>query len=310
MIRKLAILSGSLILVMAGLFAASSRSLSELTGYFRATADNTVDNLTDKVPDPIRDRKMENELHVARQQLIDRQVELNLSQTQVEQLNKEVRDLAASVERRKRLLAEAYPVLKRAIDQQESAIRFASTDFSLPAFQQEVDSLLDQQRRETRQLEIKREGLQRLEQSLADGKRALTDMRSALENTDQELAVLKSRREQAQIEASTLDLISSATSNQKNVATNVAQGVDHLKQEVRELEARNNARRTLTPGEAGLQNRLAGAWTRLEELKAFHDQLADQPAAEKPAAEKEPAPVVQAEDSAKAPGKKASGKKK
>ncbi len=86
MIRKLLISIGSLVVAACGLFIVSNRAMSELTGYFRATADTTVDNLSQQIPDAIHDRKLENELHVARQQLIDRQVELNLSRSQVDQL--------------------------------------------------------------------------------------------------------------------------------------------------------------------------------------------------------------------------------
>jgi chromosome segregation ATPase len=279
MMRKLAIVAGGLVLVVGGLFAVSARSLSDLTGYFRATADTTVDNLTEQIPEPIQDRKLENELHVARQQLIDRQVELNLSRSQVDQLRKDVQNLEGSVARRQRLLAEAYPVMKDAVAQNQTAVRFASTDFAMPDFQKEVDDLLAQQERESRQLAIKRDGLARLEKSLSDGERALTEMRTALEGLDQEVAVLKSRREQAQVEGATLDLISSATAGQQTAATSVGQSVERLKQDVAKLEARNDARRGLAPVAERPANQLGRAWSRLESLKAFHDAVAAQPPA-------------------------------
>ncbi|MCY2992498.1 MAG: hypothetical protein NTY19_32150 [Planctomycetota bacterium] len=278
MIRKLVMVIGGLTVATAGLFAVSSRGLSNLTGLFRASAEEAVDNLAKQVPDEIHDRKTENELHVARQQLIDRQVELNLSRTQVDQLRKETQSLQDSLTRRQRLLAEAYPAMKQAVDQRATQVRFASTDFTMADFQKEVDGLLAQQQREQRQLEIKRDGLTRLEKSLGEGEQALTEMRTALEGLDQELAVLKSRREQAQIEASTLDLVSSATNGQQTVASNVGQSVDRLKHEVRKLEARNEARRGLAPAAERPENQLGRAWSRLETLKAYHDEFTAKPA--------------------------------
>jgi polyhydroxyalkanoate synthesis regulator phasin len=264
----------------------SARSVSDLTGYFQATADTTVDNLTEHIPEPIQDRKLENELHVARQQLIDRQVELNLSRSQVDRLRKDVQDLDGSVARRQRLLAEAYPVMKDAVDQQRTSVRFASTDFTMAGFQKEVDDLLAQQERESRQRAIKRDGLARLEKSLTDGEWALTEMRTALEGLDQEVAVLKSRREQAQVEGATLDLISSATTGQQTVASSVGQSVDRLKTDVAKLEARNDVRRDLAPVAARPSNQLGRAWSRLESLKAIRDAVAPPAAATDAEAEK------------------------
>jgi len=271
MMRNLVIIAGSLTIAICGLVVVSSRSLCELTGYFRATADTTVDNLTQQIPDAIHDRKLENELQVARQQLIDRQVELSLSGSQVEQLRKDVAELDASVARRQRLLAEAYPVLKTAVARSQAAVRFASTDFSIADFQKEVDDLMTLQDRESRQREIKRDGLARLEKSLTEGERALSEMRTALEGLDQEVAVLRSRRDQAQVESATLDLISSATAGRQTVAANVSQTVDRLKQDVQKAEARNEARRNLAPVDALPGNQVGRAWSRLEALKTYHD---------------------------------------
>jgi hypothetical protein len=72
-----------------------------------------------------------------------------------------VQNLEGSVARCQRLLAEAYPVMKDAVDQQQTAVRFASTDFAMPDFQKEVDDLLAQQERESRQLAIKRDARHR-----------------------------------------------------------------------------------------------------------------------------------------------------
>lgn len=93
MIRKLLIGVGVLGLGLGGLFAASSRSVWDFAGYFRAGADQTVDNLTQQLPTEVQDRKMQNQLQSARQELIDRQVALTLSRNQVEQLQQETAKL-------------------------------------------------------------------------------------------------------------------------------------------------------------------------------------------------------------------------
>ncbi len=178
--------------VLAGLFVVAGRRVGELVGYIRATADQTVDGLTEQIPNAVHDRKMEHEITTARQELIDRQVQLNLSRGQIDELRKDIEQLEASVSRRQRLLAEAYPVLKEAIDQCKPAVRFASNDFSMADFQREIDDLMTLQDRETRQVKIKKEGLARLDKSVHDGEQALAEMRQGLEGAEQEVAVLKS----------------------------------------------------------------------------------------------------------------------
>lgn len=170
---------GVVAVVLTGLYLVAGRRIGELTGYARATADTTVDGITDNLPQEIRDRKIEQDLKAARQDLIDRQVQLNLSQGQIEQLRKDVEQLHASVERRQRLLSEAYPVLKQAVAKKKAEVQFASTKLALSDFQREIDDLMSQQDRETRQLKIKQDGLARLEKSAADGERAIAELRQA-----------------------------------------------------------------------------------------------------------------------------------
>lgn len=276
MLRKVLIGVGILGVAVVGLFVVSSRSVWDFPGYFRATADQTVDNLTEQLPKEIRDRKMQNELRVARQELVDRQVALNLSRNQVEQLREDIASLETSVAGREELLAQAYPILKRAIDREEGHVRFASTSFALADFQGEIDDLITQQDRETRQLEVKREGLARVETSLREGERALADMREALEGVEQEVAMLKTRREQAEVESSTLDLISSVTTTQHSTTASIGENVERMKQEVETMEARNNARRDMTPAADAPEGGLPRAWNRLETLKSYHERSTGQ----------------------------------
>jgi len=273
--------SGVALVLLIGLFVLAGRRLGELAGFARAGADHTVDALTEQLPPGVRDRKMDHDLELARQELLDRQVALNLSRGQIGQLRSDVEQLKASVARRQRLLAEAYPILKDAVDSQKAEVQFASTNFPMPDFQREVDELMSQQDRETRQLKIKEEGLARLEKSISEGERAAADMRVALETTEQEVAVLKSRREQAEVESTTLDMVSSVASGNSPTAS-MTHGIDKLKHDVEKLEARNEARRHLAPvAERESANQLGRSWNRLEELKGYHDrQAAGEPRAE------------------------------
>ncbi|MDA1050031.1 MAG: hypothetical protein O3C40_06075 [Planctomycetota bacterium] len=293
MLRKIAIAAGTLGLCAIGTFIVAGRHLGELSGLVRATADTTVDRVENQFPVEIHDRKMDHELRHARQELIDRQVQLNLSRNQIDQLRDEVAKLTASVARRQRLLAEAYPLLKAAIDGQQTAVRFASTDFTMPDFDGEIDDLMTQQDRETRQLQVKRDGLARLEKSLHDGEQAIAEMRHGLETTEQEVAILKSRREQAQIESSTLDMLTSVTANQQTSGASIGQDVERLKANVEQIEARNEARRdTASVNDRQPRNQISRSWNRLEELKSYHDSFeAQQPPAAQ--AEKDAEPQVE-----------------
>jgi len=262
---------------LAALFLIAGRRLSDLSGYVRATAATGIDEVEDNLPKEIHDRKLANEIEAARQDLIDRQVQLNLSRRQLDQLQSDVERLTGSVARRKRLLAEAYPVLQQAIDQEQHLVVFASQQQSLDAFQADLDELMAQQERESRQLEIKQEGLQRLQTSVREGETALAEMRRALETAEQEVAVLKSRRGQAEMESATLDMIASVTSEGDAAATTINGSLTRLRTEVDQMEARNEARRDLAPvADRPMDNQVARSWSRLETLRAIHDEFGNE----------------------------------
>ena len=209
-----------------------------------------------------------------RRDLIDQQAQLNLSRNQIADLRTEVTKLDANVTQRKRLLSEAYPILKSAIDGGLETVKFANTDFTLPNFQREVDELLTLQDRETRQLDIKQQGLARLERGAQEGIQALNDMRTALENSEMEVEVLKQRREQAEMESKTLDTVSAIASKRPEIDNSVSQGLNKIRGDVKQLEARNEARRALAPVNERPTNQLTKQWNRLETLKAIHDDSA------------------------------------
>ena len=259
------------VLGMVGLFVSAGRGSGELRGYFRASADKTVDGLVASLPKEVVDRKLDHDLQQQRRDLIDHQVQLTLSRNQIADLRSEVTKLETSVALRKRLLAEAYPILKAAIDGGQESVKFANTDYLLPNFQREVDELLTLQDRETRQLEIKREGLTRLERGEREGIQALADMRTALESSEMEVEVLKQRREQAEIESKTLDTVSSIASKRPDIDSSVSQGLSKIRSDVKQLEAKNEARRALSPVNERPTNQLTKHWNRLETLKAIHD---------------------------------------
>ena len=131
MLKKISVFSGVTVAVLAGLFFVANRPISHLIGYFRAGASTTVKTLEHEVPDVIHDEKTEAELTAARQQLIDRQVQLNLSQNQLQGLKNEINELTKSIRSREQVLASAYPVLDGALNDGQSEVMFVSTNFSL-----------------------------------------------------------------------------------------------------------------------------------------------------------------------------------
>ena len=265
------------------LYYVAGRDPRELRGLVRATADNAVDELTDKLPKEIHDRKLDQDLAQVRQDVIDRQVQLSLSNGQLGQLRNDVRNLAASTERRARLLAEAYPILEQAIASEKTQVRFANQNFAVADFQREIDNLLSAQDREEGQLRIKRIGQERLEKGAKEGEVAIADMRSALDTAEQEVTILRSRREQAEIESKTLDMVTAVTSSRGESSASVGKSLGKLKGGVETIEARNDALRMHAPvSDRANNNELSKGWTRLETLKAIHDKLRSDNASSSP----------------------------
>jgi hypothetical protein len=183
-----------------------------------------------------------------------------------------VTKLEESIERRQRLLADAYPILEQAVAEEMTQVTFASNEFALDEFQHEVDDLLVMQRREDQQLEAKRVGLQRLEKSEREATLALDEMHQALDATEQEVAVLRSRRQQAEIEAQTLDMVNVGAESDDTQA--VSRSLNRLRNDVSQLEAQNEAERELAPvSQRASANQLSRHWSRMEELKAIHDRV-------------------------------------
>ena len=269
--RKIVVVIGVALGSLAGVFALAGRGSHEIQGFVKASAETAADGVTESLPEEVHDRKMTQEMKQVRLDLIDRQVQMNLSTRKIEELTSDVVKLDGSTERRQRLLAEAYPILKVAIDGQQPTVKWANQEFALAQFQKEIDDLLAMQDRETHQLAIKRDGLGGLQKSVAEGERALADMRRGLDDTEQQVAVLKTRREQAEVESQTLDLVSAATTNQDTVAASLNKSVDRLKENVTKTEARNDARRsTASVAERVGSNQVARSFNRLESLKAIH----------------------------------------
>jgi phage shock protein A len=278
--------------LIAGLFVVAGRGTHEIGQFAIATAESAVDGVTESLPEEIHDRKVDNELKQVRLDLIDRQVQMNLSSQKIAELTADVSRLENSIERRQRLLAEAYPILKTAIDGGQVDVLWANETFQLPKFQTEIDDLLSMQDREQHQLEIKGDGLQRLQRSIQQGEQALAEMKRGLEETEQQVAVLRTRREQAEIESSTLDLVASATANQDTVAASLGRSVDRLKDNVAQTEARNLARRGMAPiTERSNTNGVARSFNRLESLKAIHEAQSEEKPSVTTTAAKAPAPA-------------------
>ena len=276
--RKIVVVIGVVAGGLVSVFSLAGRGTHEFKGFVKASAGTAVDGVTESLPEEVHDRKMSQEMKQVRLDLIDRQVQMNLSTRKVAELSSDVTKLEGSIERRQRLLGNAYPILKAAIDSQEPTVKWANQEFSLTQFQKEIDDLLAMQDRETHQLTIKRNGLVGLQKSVTEGERALADMRRGLDDTEQQVAILKTRRELGEVDSQTLDLVSAATTNQDTVAASLNKSVDRLKENVTKTEAQNEARRGLASvTERAGSNQVARSFNRLESLKAIHDSHVGEP---------------------------------
>lgn len=274
MIKRVATYAGLSLSTILALFIVAGRPASELFGLLQASADQTVESVTDKIPDAIRDRQLNSQLHDARIALIDSQVELTMGERQVDELKKKADELSQQLDGRKRLLAEAFPILERAIEQKLDHVRFANAEHVTTEFEQYIDELMSQQEQQSEELENLEKSLKGLDANRVAGKDVLTERKFALERQENEVKVLMTKRDQARAEAGTLDLIVAATSAQDSQASSVANAVEKLKTDVDKLEARNQARRSLTPsvGSAGLKQ-LTRDFSRLDQLRRYTDAL-------------------------------------
>lgn len=254
------------------LFFVAGRSLGDFLGYFRASADETVSHLEDQIPDDVHDRKLDHELTSVRKEVIERQVQLSQSKTQIMQLRQDVTKLEKSLAIRKRLLAEAFPILQTAEKEQSLRIRFANTDYNLTDFQKEIDDLIALQESESKQIEIKKSGLERLEKSEKEAELALADMRHALDSAEHEVTMLKSRRKQAEVEAKTLDMVTAVSDGVHLTSEGVGRSLGRLRDNVSRKEAVNEAKRGMIPvNSRGSSNQLSRQWNRLEALSKYQE---------------------------------------
>jgi len=263
---------GSVIVGAIGLYILAGRSPAELRGFVRASASKTIDDIKDQIPNEIHDRKLDNDLAQVRQEVIDRQVQLNLSKSSIASLKEQVSLLEGRTSRRERILAEAFPILESATNDNKPKVSFAGQEFAIDEFKKEIDNLLTEQDRESRQLEIKKNGLERIERGAREGEQAIAEMKASLDNTEQEVLVIRSRREQAEVESKTLDMVASVTEG-SSATSAVGGSLAYLKGGVEKLEARNDARRSNAPVTQRPSNQLTKGFSRLESLKAIHDKL-------------------------------------
>ncbi len=202
--------------------------------------------------------------------MVDRQVQLNLSQNQLKGLHNEIASLNQAINGRKQVLGLAYPLLTNAMDGGQDQVTFVGTQFSLDNFQHEIDDLLAMQQRDENALRIKQQGYERLAGSVADGESAMSEMKNRLLEIEQEFAVLKARRDQAQMESETLDLVAGATADGSSTSASVGVCVKRLAGQVEKLEARNEARRDLASvDQRASRGKLAQSFNRLEALKKY-----------------------------------------
>jgi chromosome segregation ATPase len=266
--RTLTLLASLVVAAPVGLYLVAGRPLGELFGFTRAGAQVGVERAIEQVPVEIRDQKLDNDMEFQRRALTDHQVALNLAQRELQSLTGIIADLEGNLARRERLLAEAYPVLQKAMADGLTEVQFAGSARTLEEFQRDIDQLLGDQERESKQLGIRREGLTKLELCVVQGEEALSEMRDSLLALEQEIDLLRARREQARMEGQTLELIGAVSASAQPASGEVGAEAARLRQEVDRLEAGNEAKRENLPGIAK-QNRVAADWERLERLKAF-----------------------------------------
>jgi phage shock protein A len=136
---------------------------------------------------------------------------------------------------------------------------------------------------ETKQLAIKKSGLTRLEKSEKEAESALVDMRHALDGAEHEVAVLKSRREQAEVESKTLDMVTAVSDGVHTTTEGVGRSLDRLRENVTRKEAVNEAKRGLAPvNSRSSTNQLARQWNRLEALRKYQEESDSAPKVQSP----------------------------
>ncbi len=272
------------VVLMVGLVVVAGRSFRDAAGYVRASAQTTVDGLADGLPREVRDKKLDNDLGQVRAELVERRVKLNQSARQIEQLRNELNAQTERAERDRRVLAEACPVLEAATRGQRTTVKFATAELSLGDFQREIDDLLARRTRDTQELTIKRDALTRLESRQRQAEQALADSGRALDAAEHEVALLKSRREHAEIEGRTIALVTAISDSLKAPRESVGESLGRLRDEVAQLESRNEAERTLAPtATRPALETIVREFDRMQALKAVQAEIrAEKPETAKP----------------------------
>jgi len=272
MMKKLMVIAGSSLISLVLLVTLSSRSLSELLGYAKATADTTVGQLEENVPNAIHDQKLRNDIEHTHGEIIDRRVKLNLASTEVRRMQGEIEQLESAVSRRETILTEAYPALETAAQDRLTEVLFAGTKWLPTELGAEIDRLLMEQDRDERQLSIRREALDRLLKSVEQGSSAIAQMESKLLEAENDFQMLVVRRDQAENENELLDLVAAAGRSGKTAAAHLGTNLEGIRGDVERLEARNEARRETVPVGTRDKSRLTQAYDRLERLKGLHEK--------------------------------------
>jgi len=252
--------------------AISSRRMVEITYYARATADTTVAELEDSLPDSVRDQKVRNQLDDARAELIDRRAGLSLATGQIEELHDEIARLKSAIARRETILADAWPAMESAAANRAQPVSFAGTSWQPADLSAEVDRLLSEQDRDEVQLKVRSEAIERLQASVSASQLVVSEMESRLQKAESEFDLLKVRREQAESESDLLNLLAAAGNDGSTSTAQLAKDLTDMEQLVREKEARNTARRDTVPPSEARPSRLTQSYERLERLKKLHER--------------------------------------
>lgn len=256
------------------MLAWAGQAVHSARGYTRATLETSAEQLEQRLPEGLRDRKLANDLEEFRGEIVQRRAQLNLAAVERTRLQSLVVELESGVERRSVLLRDAAAAVAEPVGESKATVLFAGREWSESQFADELERLTSEQEREQRRLEEQRQALVQLEEVLAAGRGLVGEMEDLLRQSEAEWQSLNLRREQANGRRQLLDLVESAGRTGGSAAAEIGRLLEGLRSEVAEAEATNVARGELrTDGESEL-SRAARRQDLLERLRRVGGETA------------------------------------
>ena len=265
--------------ILAAMVVFAGKNLADSFGYLRASASCLLDGFKKTLPTEVRDEKRYRDLAQARAELVVHKVKLSRGARNIARLRDEMKSLSARIERDGRLLAETYPVLQKAAARGNvGTVQFASAEIAIEDLNREIDDLLARRGADTKALAAKREALARLEGAQNQANIAIADAQRELETAVRETDVLIECRNSALVVDQTFDTIEGISAELKAPRASIAESLGSLRDEVNELETRNDVRRAMAPVSASPKGgTLARRYSRLDDVKAICDEIQADP---------------------------------